>query len=215
MGSSFEQRVGLGLHLILLSQPPPITTSIAPAPRAPTFPSKATKTLPFPPPPEEESDKVQKRLFAWLESLPGVHFSYFSHRPVLTSQEAADVRKVSVASGAKAMLVFDKKEEVFTLLVLSAAKALEWKLVRKMLGKKTGLATVEQVYQVTKCLSGAVPPFGSLFGIKTCMDESLVDQGEEINFNCGLRTMSVSMSVEDYIIAEQPLTCKISASNEK
>ena len=55
------------------------------------------------------------------------------------------------------------------------------------------------MFSVTKCLTGAVPPFGSVFGIDTMVDESIKSQGDTINFNCGLRTHSVRISVEDYL----------------
>jgi len=50
---------------------------------------------------------------------------------------------------------------------------------------------MDEVKKITKCLNGAVPPFGSIFGIKTYVDNSLVKQGDYISFNAGLRTKSV------------------------
>ena len=89
------------------------------------------------------------------------------------------------------MLLKLEKDEVFTLVVLSAAKKLSWKAVRKLLGtKKVGLASQDEVFKLTKCITGAVPPFGSLFGVKTYADNSLFEQGDTINFNAGLRTCS-------------------------
>lgn len=57
---------------------------------------------------------------------------------------------------------------------------------------------------MTGCLPGAVPPFGSSFNVPTIVDESLKKQGDTINFNCGLRTHSFRMKVEDYLSVEQP-----------
>ena len=62
--------------------------------------------------------------------------------------------------------------------------------------------------EITGCVPGAVPPFGSIWGLKTYMDDSLQEQGEEINFNAGLRTNSVRMSVADYLRVEEPVVCK-------
>jgi prolyl-tRNA editing enzyme YbaK/EbsC (Cys-tRNA(Pro) deacylase) len=36
------------------------------------------------------------------------------------------------------------------------------------------------------------------------VDESLKLQGETINFNCGLRTHSMRLKVEDYLSLEKP-----------
>ena len=54
------------------------------------------------------------------------------------------------------------------------------------------------------CVPGAVPPFGSVFGVSTLVDPSLEKQGEIINFNIGLRSRSVSMKTKDYLSLEKP-----------
>lgn len=59
--------------------------------------------------------------------------------------------------------------------------------------------------KITGCLSGAVPPFGSVFKVPTVIDSSLIAQGDTINFNAGLRTKSVQMKTKDYIEIENPL----------
>ena len=61
------------------------------------------------------------------------------------------------------MLCYNKKTGEHTLAVLSAAKKLDWKKLRKRLGKKTSMATETDVNSITGCVLGAVPPFGSLF----------------------------------------------------
>lgn len=94
---------------------------------------------------------------------------------------------------------------LFYLAVMSAAKQFSWKLLKKALKiKNMRFASPEEVFQVTRCLPGAVPPFGSVFGVPTLVDESLRAQGDLINFNCGLRTHSVKMGVKDYLDIEQP-----------
>jgi Ala-tRNA(Pro) deacylase len=58
-------------------------------------------------------------------------------------------------------------------------------------------------HQISGCISGAVPPFGSVFNIPTYMDLSLRTV-DSIDFNAGLRTDSLRMSQKDYEAAEQP-----------
>jgi len=50
-------------------------------------------------------------------------------------------------------------------------------------------------------LTGAVPPFGKIFGLPVFIDRSITKQ-ESINFNAGLRTKSISITYADYIKAE-------------
>jgi Ala-tRNA(Pro) deacylase len=103
------------------------------------------------------------------------------------------------------MLVFDSKQAIFFLAVMSAARLFDWKLLKKMTGGKSlRFASEEEVASTTRCVPGAVPPFGSLFHVRTLLDQSLIDQGNVINFNAGLRTRSVSMSVSDYLRVESP-----------
>ena len=95
--------------------------------------------------------------------------------------------------------------QLFYLAVMSAAKKFSWKLVKKALKiKNMRFATPEEVFIRTGCLPGAVPPFGSAFETTTLVDESLQKQGDTINFNCGLKTHSVRMKVEDYLKLENP-----------
>jgi Ala-tRNA(Pro) deacylase len=72
---------------------------------------------------------------------------------VLTSKEAAEVRGVSLESGAKAMLLKDNSSKsaetslLFTLAVMSASKKFSWKLVKKVLKvKNMRFATPDEVF---------------------------------------------------------------------
>ena len=49
-----------------------------------------------------------------------------------------------------------------------------------------------------------------LKGVRTVMDTSLKEQGPTTNFNCGLRTRSISMAVADYIRVEKPIEVDVS-----
>jgi len=80
---------------------------------------------------------------------------------VLTSQEAADVRGVSLNSGAKAIVLAapGDYEKLFYLAVMSAGRRFDSKAFRKIIKtKKLRFATNEEVYELSGCLSGAVPP---------------------------------------------------------
>ena len=129
-----------------------------------------------------------------------------THAPVLTSEEAAAVRGVSLESGAKAMLLKDcgKKLTIpdapFFLVVCSAVKKLNTSKFKKTVKcRNVRFANAEEVYEYTSCITGAVPPFGSLMTkpVPTFVDVSLAAE-DSINFNCGLRTHSVKLQYSDY-----------------
>lgn len=147
--------------------------------------------------------------FKCLEMLKqkGIDFKHYSHKPVRTSEDAAKERGVSLASGAKAMLCRYtlNDEDKFCLLVMSASRKISWKEVKQYLGTKNAtFAKVEQVNAITGCIPGAVPPFGSVFGVQTIVDPSLEAQGDIINFNVGLRSQTLSLNTKDYLKAESP-----------
>jgi Ala-tRNA(Pro) deacylase len=129
-------------------------------------------------------------------------FELTSHRPVYTSAEAADIRGESLHSGAKAMVV--KAQDRFVLLVLPGDFLVESKPAKKLVGAKSiCFASRAEVSELTGLESGAIPPFGSLFGLDTYCDAGLADN-EQINFNAGTHTESIRLGYEDYLRAEQP-----------
>ena len=52
------------------------------------------------------------------------------------------------------------------MIVFSACRKVNWKMIKTLLNsKKVELATEEEVFKITQCIPGAVPPFGNIFGI--------------------------------------------------
>lgn len=191
----------------------------------------------------EDDDETYRYLISELRS-HDVQFRHLGpHPPSTTSEDSANTRRrlgwedTTLASGAKAMLIKngrkksggeeeEKDDRSYVLAVMAANEKLDWKKMKKMLGPKSRskgarMATVEEVWEITGCKPGAVPPFGSLFiksgkgggtegtrkGVHTFVDRSLERQGEFINFNCGLRTRSIRMAFGDYIDLEKPELC--------
>jgi Ala-tRNA(Pro) deacylase len=144
---------------------------------------------------------VFERLESWLRQ-QGVVFTVLRHEPVFTSEQAAAVRGTSLASGAKALVL--KAGDGFFLAVLPADRKLDSKKAREALGVK-GLrfATKEEVEKLTELQPGSIPPFGSLFGLKTHCDPALGDNAS-INFNAGDHAISVQMTYADFVRIEAP-----------
>lgn len=141
--------------------------------------------------------ELQRRLQA-----AGVPFQVVTHPPVFTSEEAAQVRGTPLSSGAKALVC--KAGERFTLLVLPADRKLDGKRVQRELGVKSlRFATKEELLELTGLAPGAVPPFGSLFNLPTCLDPALGDHAE-INFNAGDHATSMKLAYADYVAFERP-----------
>jgi Ala-tRNA(Pro) deacylase len=137
----------------------------------------------------------------------GATFEVLRHAPVFTSEEAAAVRGVPLASGAKAIVL--KAGEAFALLVVPADRKVDGKKVRAALGVKSSrFATPEELERLTGLRPGAVPPFGSLFGLPTWCDPAL-GESASINFNAGDHAVSVRMPFADYVAAEKPTLARL------
>lgn len=157
-----------------------------------------------------EDPATHLRLISTLKTA-GATFGELEHAATKTSEESAAVRGATLASGAKAMLMKSGKPldhgGAFVLAVMSAAVKADLGKLKKILGTKDlSMAKIDDVKSLTGCIPGAVPPFGSLFpGVKTIVDQSLIDQGPATNFNSGLRTKSVvNLSTADYLAIEKP-----------
>jgi len=151
------------------------------------------------------SEKVFKDIKEFLDG-KNIEYSFFRHKAVRTSKEAAEVRDMSVEEGmrrgAKAMVI--RSEGEFYQFVLPASKKLDFDSIREVLDSRSvSLADPEEVEEITDCKPGAVPPFGNLFGIPVYVDPSLLEN-EEIDFNAGLRTVSMEMKAGGWKEAVQP-----------
>jgi len=142
-------------------------------------------------------ERIQEKL-----QQAGIPFQVSRHAAAFTSEEAAAVRGVALHSGAKALIV--KAGDAFVLLVLAADRKLDSKKARAALGVKSiRFASREEVEQLTGLQPGSIPPFGSLFGLRTYCDPDLTTNAN-VNFNAGDHTISVAMTCADYLRAEQP-----------
>ncbi|SPE60923.1 conserved hypothetical protein [Verrucomicrobia bacterium] len=148
---------------------------------------------------------MDESVFLRVESLlkqQAVSFQVLRHEPVFTSQEAAAVRGVALSTGAKALIC--KVDARFVMFVIPGDRKLDSKQVRQALGiRALRFATPDELRELTGLPPGAVPPFGSLFGLPTYCDGRLAEN-ERINFNAGDRSISVSLAYTDYVKVENP-----------
>jgi Ala-tRNA(Pro) deacylase len=151
--------------------------------------------------PQNMNESVFLRLERMLKER-GVDFGVLRHQPVFTSEEAATVRGVALSSGAKALLC--KADDRFLMFVIPGDRKLDSKRVRQSLGiRALRFATPDELRELTGLPPGAVPPFGSLFGLRTHCDARLAEN-ERINFNAGDHSISVSLRFPDYLQVENP-----------
>jgi len=142
--------------------------------------------------------EATKRILEHLDTL-GIPYEKLEHGPVTTSEAAAGARASRIEEGAKALIV--KADDGYYHLVISAALRVDNKKLRKIVGtKRVRFATAEEVWDMTGCRPGAVPPFGNLFDLPVLMDDALLAE-ETVYFNCASHTVSLRMKREDLVRA--------------
>ena len=146
-------------------------------------------------------DTAHARVLALLREA-GVAFTEREHAAVRTSEEAAAIRGAPLCSGAKALVL--KAADRFLLAVLPADCSLDSKALRSVAGtRRIRFANGEELLALTGLTPGAVPPFGSLFGLDTICDPKLAEN-PHINFNAGSHCHSVQMAYADFEAIEHP-----------
>jgi Ala-tRNA(Pro) deacylase len=133
----------------------------------------------------------------------GATFRTVEHEAVTTSEEAARVRGTPLQQGAKALVC--RAGGTHVLLVLPANRRMDSRAFKRAYGvKDVAMISAQELKDLTGLEVGAVPPFGSLIGLPTYVDERLLDE-PNISFNAGRRTFSVVLATEDYQRIENPI----------
>ena len=137
-----------------------------------------------------------------------IQYEVIKHKPVFTSEQAANVRGVSLSSGAKALIC--KTNDDYVLFTIPGNRRLATKRVRKELRfKKFRFASEDELFKLTGLKPGAIPPFGRLWSIRTICDLALANE-EKINFNAGDHCISFSLSFKDFQNIENPWMAELS-----
>ena len=131
-----------------------------------------------------------------------VQYETIEHEAVFTSEQAAQVRGLSLKQGAKSLLL--KADKEFILVILPGDKKLDSKKLKTLLGiKNLRFATAEEVKEIMGCEIGACYPFGNLIGINMFVDNAL-SKNEVISFNPGIHTKSLKITWKDYYAKVKP-----------
>jgi Ala-tRNA(Pro) deacylase len=148
------------------------------------------------------SPNVTAQIRTWLTSA-GVPFRELNHEPTHTSEESARARGEELRIGGKALVL--KVDGTFRLFVLSAARQLDSGAIKHHFGaKRQRFATSDELHELTGLAPGAVPPFGRpILPFDLFVDGSIL-KNDRIAFNAGALTISIIMSVKDYVRMTEP-----------
>jgi len=139
-----------------------------------------------------------------------VKYVTISHSCAYTAQEIAAEAHVSGRKMAKVVMV--KLDGQMAMVVVSAVDKVDLKLVRgKAEANHVELASEDEFAALFPGVeTGAMPPFGNLFGIPVYVDESLGDD-PEITFNAGSHTELMRLSYAEFAAIVDPILGRYAA----
>ena len=140
-----------------------------------------------------------------------IAFQKHTHAKTYTSQALAQAEHVSGYRVAKPVVV--KTPSGFAMCVLAAPKHLDLERAAYVLRETHArLATEAEMAELSPgCELGAEPPVGAMFGLKTVMDEELVED-DWLVMQAGTHTESVEMSRFDWERVCDPIVASITTS---
>lgn len=135
----------------------------------------------------------------------GVPFTTLTHQPAFTAQEVAHSAHVCGKTLAKVVIILI--DGGMAMVAMPATSKIRWDRFMSAMGTDfIELADEEDFKDLfPDCEVGALPPFGSLYGMPVYLDGSLT-RNEDILFSAGTHNELIKLSMQDYLILEHPMT---------
>ena len=137
------------------------------------------------------------------------HVKYVSigHSPAFTAQEIAATAHIPGKELAKTVIV--KVDGELAMVVLPAAELVRLEQLRKTLGAQHVELADEDEFKKAfpDCETGAMPPFGNLYGMNVFVSQALRED-DEIAFSAGSHSELIRLPYADYerLVHPTPLT---------
>ena len=142
----------------------------------------------------------------------GTKYVVISHSKAFTAQGIAAIAHVSGKELAKTVII--KLDGALAMAVLPASYQVDLEELRRRTGVNNAeLATEREFKQhFPDCETGAMPPFGNLYGIPVYVDETLT-LDREIAFNAGSHYELIKMSFRDFERLVKPEVMEFSSAH--
>lgn len=150
-----------------------------------------------------------ERLTKYLD-MYNIAYVVISHSPAYTAQGIAGLVHISGKELAKTVIV--KLDGKLAMAVLPAKYHVDLVALRKAANAKTVELAAEEEFKdrFLQCETGAMPPFGNLFGLDVFADDSL-EKDKEIAFNAGTHRELIRMAWEDFKRLADPKVMQFAA----
>jgi Ala-tRNA(Pro) deacylase len=139
-----------------------------------------------------------------------VAYVVISHSPAFTAQGIAGLVHISGKELAKTVIV--KLDDKLVMAVLPAKFHVDLEALKRAANAKTAQLASEEEFRgrFPDCETGAMPPFGNLYGLDVFADDSL-EADKEIAFNAGTHRELIRMAWADYIRLAEPKVTRLAA----
>lgn len=139
---------------------------------------------------------ILERLRVFLDK-NHAEYTHTEHPLAYTAREVASVEHLPAREVAKSVVVFG--DGSYHLVLVPANRLVDFHEVRLALGlNQARMATEDELNRLfPDCELGAMPPFGSLYGIPVYLDENLAGE-ETIAFNAGSHKDVVHMTTAEF-----------------
>lgn len=138
-----------------------------------------------------------------------VEFAVIPHEEAFDASHLAQITHVPGKEVAKTVLLRADHGYEYFVAVLPATRRIDLaRLAHCLCDCHLELASeAEVVKHCPDCEEGVLPPFGSQMGLRTLMDESMLDDSD-IVFEGNNHREAIRMRLEDFREIEQPLVCQ-------
>src|SRR5215475_6468985 len=137
-----------------------------------------------------------KKLKEFLDR-EGIKYVSIIHSPAYTAQEVAASAHITGKELAKTVIV--ELDGKMAMAVLPANRKIVLQDLREVTGSDQVKFASEEQFQAKfpGCETGAMPPFGNLYGMDVYVAEGLT-QNDEIAFNAGSHTEVIKLAFGDF-----------------
>jgi Ala-tRNA(Pro) deacylase len=143
-----------------------------------------------------------------------IRYVVISHSKAFTAQGIAALAHISGKELAKTVIL--KLDGSLAMAVLPASYQVDLAAIRKATGVRLAELAGENEFaqHFPDCETGAMPPFGNLYGIPVYVDETLAED-EEIAFNAGSHYELIRLSYRDFEELVSPLVMDFSSAHKR
>lgn len=141
-----------------------------------------------------------------------ITFEPLVHPPAFSAQKRAKYLHVTGKQVAKAVLLVGPQGPV--LAILPATHQVDTEAVARALGGPVRLASPREIGQVfPDCEWGVVPPFGTLYGVETFLDQAL-EPDSWIVFEAHTHAEAIRIRCRDFERLEHPRRLRLARGSE-